>query len=64
MSDTAACDRCGGEGHIQGPLNLFACPVCLGSGRIDVSPEGQRRFEARKRKAVQVSMFPPEGATK
>ncbi len=42
MSDTAACDGCTQGLREDGT----ACPVCRGTGRLDVSLEAQRREKA------------------
>lgn len=62
MSSQICCDGCDGVGAIAG-LTLQTCPACDGTGRIDVTPEGERLFRDRKTKAKQSNLFDvPEGA--
>lgn len=41
MSDSAACDLCDAKGHV----NLAPCVACRGTGRLDVSAQGQAEWE-------------------
>ncbi len=62
MSNQACCDSCDGVGAIAG-LTLTRCEACAGTGRIDVTPDGERLFRDRKTKAKQSNLFDvPEGA--